>query len=128
MRHPSAFGAQGIILGSLAVLGLAVAGWAALTPLPELPRERVIVIPKGANSQTPQPFPSRILLTLGLQDVLVLKNEDDRPQLIGGIEVGAGQTLSIPFSRDFQLSCSAHPSGQLKISVSAKPKPGIGRL
>jgi len=130
MRRPPALGVQGIILGGLAVLGLAVAGWAALAPLPELPKERVIVIPKGANSQTPQPFPSKILLTLGLQDVLVLKNEDDRPQLIGGIEVGAGQTLSIPFSRvqDFQLSCSAHPSGQLKISVSAKPGPGFGRL
>jgi len=130
MRRPSALGVQGMILGGLAVLGLAVAGWAALAPLPQLPKERVIVIPKGANSQTPQPFPSKILLTLGLQDVLVLKNEDDRPQLIGGIEVGAGQTLSIPFSRvqDFQLSCSAHPSGQLKISVSAKPGPGFGRL
>jgi len=130
MRRPSALGAQGMILGGLAVLGLAVAGWAALAPLPQLPKERVIVIPKGANSQTPQPFPSKILLTLGLQDVLVLKNEDDRPQLIGGIEVSAGQTLSIPFSRvqDFQLSCSAHPSGQLKISVSAKPGPGFGRL
>jgi hypothetical protein len=130
MRRPSASRIQAIILGGLAVIGLAVAGWAALAPLPALPKERVIVIPKGANSQTSQPFPSKILLTLGLQDVLVLKNEDDRPQLIGGIEVGAGQTLSIPFSRvqDFQLSCSAHPSGQLKISVSAKPGPGFGRL
>jgi len=130
MRRPSSYWVQVIILGGVALLALAAAGWAALAPLPELPRERVIVIPKGANSQSPQPFPSRILLTLGLQDVLVLKNEDDRPQLIGGIEVGAGQTLSIPFSRvqDFQLSCSAHPSGQLKISVSAKPGPGFGRL
>jgi hypothetical protein len=38
--------------------------------------------------------------------------------------------LRIPFSRvqDFQLSCSAHPSEKLKISVSAKPRPGFGRL
>ncbi len=130
MRRLSVLEVQGIILGGVALLGLAAAGWAALAPLPQLPKERVIVIPKGANSQTPQPFPSNIHLTLGLQDVLVLKNEDDRAQLIGGIEVSAGQTLSIPFLRvqDFQLSCSAHPSGQLKISVSAKPGPGLARL
>lgn len=128
MRRPSGVWIQVFILGGMALLGITAAGWAALAPLPQLPKERVIVIPKGANSQ--QPFPSKILLTLGLQDVLVLKNEDDRPQLIGGIEVSAGQTLSIPFSRvqDFQLACSAHPSGQLKISVSAKPGPGFGRL
>jgi hypothetical protein len=130
MRRPFAHSIQVNILGGATLLGLAAAGWAALAPLPDLPKERVIVIPKGANSQTPQPFPSKILLTLGLQDVLVLKNEDDRPQLIGGIEVGAGQTLSIPFSRvqDFQLSCSAHPSGRLTISVSARPGPGWPRL
>jgi hypothetical protein len=130
MRRPSVLQVQGIILGGVALLGLAAAGWAALAPLPPLPKERVIVIPKGANSQTLQPFPSNIHLTLGLQDVLVLKNEDDRAQLIGGIEVSAGQTLSIPFLRvqDFQLACSAHPSGQLKISVSAKPGPGLARL
>jgi hypothetical protein len=78
----------------------------------------------------PQPFPSEIHLTLRLQDVLVLRNEDDRPQLIGGIEVGAGQDLSIPFYRvqDFQLACSAHPSGEPRISVTAKPNPGLARL
>jgi hypothetical protein len=60
----------------------------------------------------------------------VLRNEDTRPQLIGGIEIGADQSLSIPFYRvqDFQLACSAHPSGQLRISVVAKPARGLGRL
>ena len=130
MRRLSVFPVQLIILGGVALLGLAAGGWAALAPLPQLPKERVIVIPRGANSQAPQPFPSNIHLTLGLQDVLVLKNEDDRAQLIGGIEVSAGQSLSIPFSRiqDFQLSCSAHPSGRLTISVAAKPEPGLARL
>ena len=130
MRRSSAYRIQIVILGGVALLGFAACGWAALAPLPQLPKERVIVIPRGATSQAPQSFPSSIHLTLGLQDVLVLKNEDDRAQLIGGIEVGAGQSLSIPFFRvqDFQLSCSVHPSGQLRISVSAKPGPGFGRL
>ena len=130
MRRPSAYRIQLIGLGVVALLALAACGWAALAPLPNLPKERVIVIPRGANSETPQAFPSNIHLTLGLQDVLVLRNEDDRPQLIGGIEVAAGQSLSIPFSRVqvFQLACSAHPSGQLRISVAARPAPGLARL
>jgi len=130
MRRPSLYQAQIIALGVLALLVLAAGGWAALAPLPALPKERVIVIPKGVTALAPQPFPSDIQLTLGLQDVLVLRNEDDRSQLIGGIEIGAGQTLSIPFYRvqDFQLACSAHPSGQLRISVVAMPPRGLGRL
>jgi hypothetical protein len=130
MRRPSVYQAQWIALGVLALLGLAVATWAALAPLPVLPKERVIVIPRGVTALGPQPFPSDIQLTLGLQDVLVLRNEDDRPQLVGGIEIGANQSLSIPFYwvKDYQFACSAHPSGQLTISVTAKPAPGMGRL
>jgi hypothetical protein len=130
MRGPSLYQAQFLFLGALVLLAVVGGGWAALAPLPALPRERVITIPKGASALGPQPFPSDIHLTLGLQDVLVLRNEDDRPQLIGGIQVDAGQNLSIPFYRvqDFQLACSAHPSGQLRISVAAKPDPGLTRL
>jgi hypothetical protein len=130
VRRPSLYQAQFLLLGALAVLALIAGGWAALAPLPTLPKERVIVIPRGASELGPQPFPSDIRLTLGLQDVLVLRNEDDRAQLIGGIQVAAGQTLSLPFHQAtaFQLACSAHPSGQLKISVSAKPEPGLDRL
>ena len=130
MRRPSLYQAQLLMLGGLALLGLAVGVWAALAPLPALPKERVIVIPRGAAARGPAPFPSNVQLTLGLQDVLVLRNEDDRAQLVGGIEVGAGESLSIPFYRvqDFQLACSAHPSGQLRISVSALPDRGPSRL
>ena len=130
MRRPSLYRAQVIALGILGLAGLVVGTWAALAPLPALPRERIIVIPRGANLLASQPFPSDIRLTLGLQDVLVLRNEDDRPQLVGGIEIAAGQSLSIPFYRvqDFQLACSAHPSGQLRISVSALPERGPTRL
>ena len=130
MRRPSLYQAQLLGLGALAVLALVAGGWAALAPLPTLPKERVIVIPRGATKRGPQPFPSDIRLTLGLQDVLVLRNEDDHAQLVGGIPVAAGQSLSLPFhqAKTFQLACSAHPSGQLKITVSARPERGLDRL
>jgi hypothetical protein len=130
VRRPSLYRAQLILLGVVALAGVAAMAWAAFAPLPALPKERLIIIPRGATGQGPQPFPSMIKLTLGLQDVLVLRNEDDRPQLVGGILIGAGQSLSIPFYRvqDFQLACSAHPSGRLTVSVSAKPGPGLARV
>jgi hypothetical protein len=130
VRRPSLYQAQLLLLGVLAVLALIAGGWAALAPLPTLPKERVIVIPRGATERGPQPFPADIRLTLGLQDVLVLRNEDDHAQLVGGIPVAAGQSLSLPFhqAKTFQLACSAHPSGQLKITVSARPERGLDRL
>jgi hypothetical protein len=130
VRRPSLYQVQCLVLGALAMLALIAGAWAALAPLPALPKERVIVIPRGTSDLGPQPFPSDIHLTLGLQDVLVLRNEDDHAQLVGGIRVAAGQSLSIPFRQamTFQLSCSAHPSGQLKISVSLKPEAGLSRL
>jgi hypothetical protein len=90
----------------------------------------VIIIPRGANTRESQPFPSRIHLTLGLQDVLVLRNDDDRPQIVGGIPLAAGQSLRLPFHRaqDIQLACSAHPSGRVTIVVSAPPAPGLARV
>lgn len=130
MRRPSLYRGQLLLLGTLALLAVVAGGWAALAPLPSLPKERVIIIPRGTGAEGAPSLPSDIHLILGLQDVLVLRNEDSRPQLIGGIEVAAGTSLSIPFHRvqDFQLACSAHPSGQLRISVAAKPGPGLRRL
>jgi hypothetical protein len=114
----------------LALVLFAAAGWAAWAPLPSLPRERVVVIPRGTGAATIATFPSKINLTLGLQDVLVLQNDDDRPQLVAGIEVPARTKLSIPFPRatDFELNCSVHPSGKLTISVREPPAPGWARF
>ena len=130
MRRPSLYRAQLIALGALTLAVVAVGTWAALAPLPGLPKERVIIIPRGTSPGGPQRFPSNIQLMLGLQDVLVLRNEDDRPQVVGGIQLPAGASLRIPFERveEFRLACSAHPSGQLTISVSAPPDPRLGRL
>ena len=114
----------------VALVVLATVAWAAWAPLPTLPRERVLVIPRGTGANPIPSFPSKIRLTLGLQDVLVLQNDDDRPQLVAGIEVPAGTKLSIPFPRptDFELACSVHPSGKLTISVTEAPAPGWARL
>lgn len=43
--------APALVLALASLLGLAAGGWAALAPLPQLPKERVIVIPKGARAR-----------------------------------------------------------------------------
>jgi hypothetical protein len=105
-------------------------GWSALAPLPGLPRERIVIIPRGTGTAAIPTFPSRINLMVGLQDTLVLQNDDDRSQLVAGIEVPARSRLSIPFQRptDFELACSVHPSGKLTISVRLPPPRGWARL
>jgi hypothetical protein len=114
---------------------LGVAGWAALAPLPAASRERVYVIPRGtaaaqAAGKDPQVLPANIRLTLGRQDILVLRNEDDAPQTIGVVRLEPGQTFRLPFytPMEMALACSAHGSGRLVISAEPDPTPGWGRL
>jgi hypothetical protein len=114
---------------------LATASWAALAPLSPMPRERVYVIPKGtgarqAAGQTVSPIPSRIRLLLGVQDVLVLRNEDDVPQGFGPIQLRPQQTYRVPFqvAATFDFACSAHADGQVAIVVEHAPAPGWARL
>jgi hypothetical protein len=120
------------------LVGLATAGWvafAAFAPLPPMPRERVYVIPKGtgarqAAGQSVSPIPSHIHLWIGIQDVLVLRNEDDVPQAFGPIQLRPGQTYRVPFQvpATFDFACSVHDDGQVSIVVERAPVSGWERL
>lgn len=114
---------------------LATASWGAFAPLPALPRERVYVIPRGtgarqAADRAVSPIPSRIRLLVGIQDVLVLRNEDDVPQAFGPVQLGPGQTYRVPFQvpATFDFACSAHQDGRVAIVVERAPAPGWARL
>jgi hypothetical protein len=123
--------AAGVVL--VAALGAAL--WAALAPLPAGPREVVYVIPKGAAARqaagaTAPTLPSSMRFTLGVRDVLVLRNEDDAPATFGPVVLAPGQTYRVPFREParFQLACSLHPDGQIAIVVEPAPAPGWRRL
>jgi hypothetical protein len=119
-----------------AVAGLVVAaGWAAFAPIPEGPREAVYVIPKGtaariAAGEAVEAFPRRMRFTIGVRDLLVLRNEDDQPQSFGPVLLAPGQTYRVPFSAPatFDFACSAHDEGELTIVVEREPVPGWRRL
>jgi hypothetical protein len=122
-------------LGLTLALALGGAAWAAFAPLPAGPQELAYVIPKGtavrrAAGEEPLVIPARIRLTLGVQDVLVLRNEDDVEQFFAGLQLEPGETIRVPFTRPMELplACSIHPSGRVTIVAVARPETPWQRL
>lgn len=126
-RHP---------LASLTVFSLALAlAWAALAPLKYANRDQLFDIPKGTHARRMAGdkvdiLPKVVRLTLGVQDVLLLRNSDSVPQLFGPVLIMPGQDFRLPFEQasDYQFACTAHASGQMTVSVVALPDPGLERL
>jgi hypothetical protein len=123
------------IIAVVLALGALGAGWGAFAPIPPGSREALFVIPRGtaariAAGQKAQALPSRIRLTVGVRDLLIIRNEDDQPQSLGPVLLAAGQTYRVPFSAPatFDFACSAHDEGQLTIVVAPQPAAGWRRL
>ena len=75
-------------------------------------------------------FPQTIRLTIGLNDVLVLKNADDVTHVFGQTLILPGQSFRLPFSTasTYSFECTAHPNGGLKVIVQPGPTPGWERF
>jgi hypothetical protein len=120
---------------SVVTIALGAAAWAALTPIRTRSRDVLFEIPKGTWARRMagnkiEILPSRIRLTLGLRDILVLKNLDDVPQIFGPTLMMPGQSFRLPFAvaSDYQFACTAHASGQMTIIVEPKPESARARL
>ena len=116
-------------------LGLAPALWAALAPVRSGSREELFEIPQGtwARRMAGDPveiLPDEIHLTLGVRDVLVLRNLDDVPQIFGPTLMMPGQSFRLPFAVAFRypFACTAHASGQLLVVVEPFPATPWARL
>jgi hypothetical protein len=116
-----------IISLPLAALAVVVA-WAGFAPIEVHSREQAFDIPKGTwarrrGGDLVEILPDRIRLTLGLKDVLLIRNHDDVPQTFGPTIMMPGQSFSLPFERaaSYQFVCTAHASGQLTIEVEPEP-------
>jgi hypothetical protein len=115
-----------VVIVSLAVLG--TAAWAAFAPVTFASREETFEIPKGTWARRMagnkvEILPSRIYLTLGIRDILLLKNLDDVPQIFGPTLMMPGQSFRLPFevASSYQFACTAHASGQMTVVVDAQP-------
>lgn len=123
-------------LALLLAAGLAgLAAWAALAPVPAGPREVLFEIPDGTwarrmSGDKVEILPARIDLTLGVRDVLLLRNADRVPQTFGPTVMMPGQSLRLPFdvASTYSFACTAHASGSLDIVVAPEPRTPWQRL
>ena len=116
-------------------IGLAMLAWGALAPLHLASRDKLFEIPKGTWARRMAGdkvdiLPSTVRLTLGVRDVLLLRNSDTVPQIFGPVLIMPGQDFRLPFETvsENQFSCTAHASGQMTVIVEPAPNPGLGRL
>ena len=119
----------------LAGSALGLTGWAALTPIRCASRDAAFEIPRGTWARRMagdkiEILPNEIRLTLGLRDILVLKNLDDVPQIFGPTLMMPGQSFRLPFAlaSRYQFACTAHASGQMTIVVEPFPATPWARL
>ena len=124
----------GLLLGVPLAVVAAIA-WAALTPVVANDRDELFVIPKGTwarrmSGDKVDILPNEVRLTLGIKDVLVLRNNDDVPQVFGPTLMMPGQSFRLPFevASSYQFACTAHASGQMTVTVAEGPAPGWERL
>jgi len=127
------------LAGATIAVAVGWAAWAAFAPLSpnpaQLPRQEVFEIPKGTWARRMagdkvEILPDFIRLTLGLRDVLLLRNLDDVPQTFGPTLMMPGQSFTLPFAvaSDYQFACTAHASGQMTIRVDPFPDTPWARL
>jgi len=114
---------------------LVTLAWLALPPVESASREHAFEIPKGtwARRMAGDPveiLPAEIHLTLGVRDVLLLRNSDDVPQVFGPTVLMPGQSFRLPFAvaADYQFECTAHASGQMTVVVGPQPLSPWARL
>jgi hypothetical protein len=124
-------------IGFILVLALLAAGlaWAAFAPLQAGSRDQLFEIPKGTwerrmKGDTTSVLPERITLTLGVRDVLLLRNSDTVPQMFGPVLIMPGQDFRLPFAQagEHPFDCTAHASGRMTVLVEDAPAPGMARL
>jgi len=125
---PAVLGGLLVALAVLAVAGpLLLPRLAALNAPPDASREVVYDIPPGtaeliAAGGDPQIVPGEMVFTLGLQDVLVIHNNDEVGHTFGPYWVAAHNTLRVQFSQPalYEGYCSVHPSSQVRIVVQKR--------
>ena len=114
---------------------LTATAWAALAPIKLASRDELFEIPAGTYARRMagdkvEILPAEIHLTHGANDVLLLRNLDNVPQIFGPVLIMPGQSFRLPFEtvsvNDF--ACTAHASGQMRVVVDETPAAGWPRL
>ena len=122
------------LLTIAAVAGAALT-WGGFAPIHTASRNEVFVIPKGTwarrmSGDKVEILPDHIRLTLGIRDILVLRNRDEVPQIFGPTLMMPGQSFELPFAQasEYQFLCTAHASGQMTVIVEPYPASPWARI
>ena len=117
---------------AMVMVVLAVVGF---TPIHSTSHDKIFAIPKGTwvrrmSGDKVEILPDHIRLTLGVRDILVLRNQDDVPQVFGPTLMMPGQSFRLPFERaaEYTFACTAHASGQMTIVVEPNPTTPWARI
>jgi len=109
--------------------------WAALAPLGGGSREHSVAIPAGtaallASGGRDDSLPDQITLTLGVDDVLLLRNADEVPQQFGPVLIAPGENFRLPFEEAgvYPVAATAWAGRKLTVKVVEWPSPGWDRL
>lgn len=120
--------AAGLVCAALVPGLLAAAAWAPLGWLEGASRDELFEIPKGTYARRMagdkvEILPDTIRLTLGVRDVLLLRNLDEVPQVFGPALIMPGQSFRLPFevASTYSFACTAHASGQMSVIVDPGP-------
>jgi hypothetical protein len=120
--------ARSLTLLTIAVCACAALAWTGFAPLHSVSRKEIFEIPKGTwarrmSGDKVEILPDHIRLTLGMRDILVLRNRDEVPQIFGPTLMMPGQSFELPFEQasEYQFACTAHASGQMTIIVEPYP-------
>jgi hypothetical protein len=120
---------------TIAVGACAALAWTGLAPIHTGPRNQIFEIPKGTwarrmSGDKVEILPDHIRLTVGIRDILELRNHDDVPQIFGPTLMMPGQSFKLPFEQpaEYQFNCTAHPSGQMTILVEPYPASPWARI
>ena len=110
------------------IAALAALAWAGFAPIDVASHDELFEIPRGTYARRMKGdkveiLPAQIRLTLGLNDVLLLRNLDDVPQVFGPTIMMPGQSFRLPFEKAsrYDFACTAHASGQMTILVEDEP-------
>ncbi|QGZ43251.1 hypothetical protein GO485_22400 [Pseudoduganella flava] len=127
-----------LVAGIAGIVGIAAAGalaWAMFAPLDGGSRDALFEIPPGTwarrmAGEKRDILPQTIRLTLGVRDVLLLRNSDKVPQIFGPVLIMPGQDFRLPFETvsENDFNCTAHSSGTMKVIVEPAPPAGLARL
>ena len=108
---------------------------AAFVPVQFNSREEIFEIPSGTwqrrmAGEKIEILPSAVYLTLGVRNVLVLRNRDTVPQMFGPTLIMPDQSFKLPFDQasEYQFACTAHLNGQMTVIVDEEPTAGWMRL